>query len=248
MAKIDVHGIRAVVFDLYGTLIEARFGGVRYDPDSDPILMDVLTSGQWKEGIEVPIPEMVLKSPSRALERAVCEHHASSQHPYPEVDLRKLWSQLLELPGRFDAGPLVVELHGGWNPASWLPGAREAIRRAHGARLLLGILSNAQWDTRQFLGEMRGCFEPDLMMFSFEHGIAKPSPELFHGMKARLADRGIAAGQTYFVGNDPLQDIRPAAKVGFKPVHFMRRKLEGPADEFHSAASLGDWADFLAVS
>jgi FMN phosphatase YigB (HAD superfamily) len=36
----------------------------------------------------------------------------------------------------------------------------------------------------------------------------------------RLAGRGISPEETLFIGNDPLQDILPAAALGFKTALF----------------------------
>jgi FMN phosphatase YigB (HAD superfamily) len=46
--------------------------------------------------------------------------------------------------------------------------------------------------------------------------MAKPSPGLFLVLTERLAAQGIAARDCLFVGNDPLQDIVPAAAAGFQ--------------------------------
>ena len=68
---------RAVIFDIYGTLLVAAPGGVKPDPLADPVLRDILRQlGHAPPG-----------SPSADLHAAVLRHHAAAGVPFPEVDL-----------------------------------------------------------------------------------------------------------------------------------------------------------------
>jgi FMN phosphatase YigB (HAD superfamily) len=197
---------RAVVFDIYGTLLIAPAGGVRPDPDADPMLRKILENAGY-----LP-PE----SPSTALHEAVLRHHAAAGVPFPEIDLRVLWREVLALKPGTDTTTLVEAIESAWHPARLMPGAEVFVRRLARSGISLGLLSNAQCNSLASLGGIAGLFAPELTILSYQHGIAKPSPELFQTLADRLAGRGIAPEETLYIGNDPIQDILPAAARGFK--------------------------------
>jgi FMN phosphatase YigB (HAD superfamily) len=202
--------IKAVVFDIYGTLLIAPAGGVKPDPTADLLLRDVLR----QFGHEPP------ESPSAALHEAVLRHHAAAGVPFPEIDLRVLWREVLSLDPDEDVTSLVIALENVWHPSVPMPGAAAFVLRLARTGVSLGLLSNGQCNTLRSLGEIRDFFAPELTLLSYQHGVAKPDPALFEMMAERLAGRGISRGETVFIGNDPLQDIVPAATAGFKTALF----------------------------
>lgn len=201
---------RAVIFDIYGTLLIAPAGGVKPDPAADPLLRGILE----KFGHKPP------ESPSAALHDVMLRHHAAAGVPYPEVDLRILWREVLGMDPGTDTTPLVEAIESAWHPTRPMPGAVEFIQNLSRTGISLGLLSNAQCNTLPSLGDITDLFAPELRILSFHHGIAKPSPELFEMLSDRLAGRGISPADTLYIGNDPLQDIAPAAAWGFKTALF----------------------------
>jgi putative hydrolase of the HAD superfamily len=200
----------AVVFDIYGTLLLAPPGRVRSDPTADGALREVI------ESFGHTAPEF----PSEGLARLVDSHHARASHPFPEIDLRELWRELLDLPAETSMEELVAATEAVWHPADWMDGAPAMLHRLQGSGTLMGLLSNAQCHTLGSLAPCQGFFDPDLTILSYQHRRAKPSPQLFNTMAERLASRGIEPDRTLFIGNDPLQDIRPAAAAGFRTALF----------------------------
>jgi len=202
---------RAVIFDVYGTLLIAPPGGVKPDPLADPVLRDVLR----QFGHTPP------DSPSTALHEAVLRHHAASGNPFSEIDLRDLWREILSIGEDEDeVTPLVMAIEDAWHPAQPMPGAGGFIQRLARLGMSLGILSNAQCNTLPSLGPIADLFAPELILLSYQHGIAKPSPDLYQMLAGRLAGRGIQPHETLFIGNDPHQDIVPAASAGFHTALF----------------------------
>ena len=63
-------------------------------------------------------------------------------------------------------------------------------------------------------------FDPELTLFSYQIGRAKPSVMLYDLMGERLALKGIPRSSTLYVGNDMLNDIRPAKQAGYQTALF----------------------------
>ena len=201
---------RAVIFDIYGTLLIAPAGGVKPDAFTDPVLREILRNF----GHEPP------SSPTGSLHAAVLRHHAAASATFPEIDLRTLWREVLSLQTDVDVAPLIGELEAAWHPTQPMPGAEKFIQKIARSGISLGLLSNAQCNTLPSLGSISHLFAPELSVLSYQHGIAKPAPELFQIMTDRLAGRNISPAETLFIGNDPLHDILPAAAAGFQTALF----------------------------
>lgn len=202
-------GIRAVIFDVHGTLL-AGGGPMRFDPAADLRIHELLNQrGCHLKG-----------SPTRLLELAVKHHHDESSEEFPEVDLRLLWARLLAVEKV--GTDCLIALERARQPLHLMPLARETLATLASGRLDLGLLSNAQADTLPELSRELGFnpFSADLCLLSYQHGIAKPSIRLFELLVARLAARGIPVEAVVMVGNDPRHDILPARKVGLRTVLF----------------------------
>lgn len=206
----DFRAFRAIIFDVYGTLLAAPAGGVKPDPTADALLHDILT----RHGHSSPA------SPSTALHEAVRRHHESAGVRHPEVDLRTLWREVLALPPDADTTELVMEIEASWHPARLIDGVEETFHDLAAKGIALGLLSNAQCNTLPSIGGCAALLSPDLTILSYQHGMAKPSPELFDLLATRLEKLGISPADTLYIGNDPLHDIEPAAACGFRTALF----------------------------
>jgi FMN phosphatase YigB (HAD superfamily)/glycosyltransferase involved in cell wall biosynthesis len=205
-----VEAVRAVIFDIYGTLLIAPAGGVRPDPFADPVLREILRN----------FDHAPPASPSGELHAAVLRHHAAAGVEFPEIDLRVLWREILGLPPGTDTSALVEALEAAWHPARPMPGAEQIIGKLARSGISLGLISNAQSNTLASLGGIADLFAPELSILSYQHGVAKPAPALFELLADRLSGRGITPGETLVVGNDPLHDILPATAAGFQTALF----------------------------
>lgn len=206
MPTFALTDIRAVIFDVHGTLLSGG-GPMRFDADADLRIHALLAErGHELKG-----------SPTRLLELAVKKHHAQSTEAFPEVDLCQLWA--LQLGVEAISTEWLTELEHARQPLSLMPSARETLATLSTLRLL-GLLSNAQADTVPALCRELGGnpFSADLCLLSYEHGMAKPSVRLFELLVDRLAARGISPEAAVMVGNDPLHDIAPARAIGLKTV------------------------------
>jgi putative hydrolase of the HAD superfamily len=165
-----------------------------------------------------------------------------------------------------EAGPTIVplvavEYECRVNPVWPMPGVHRLLEELRNGQRILGIVSNAQFYTplllRLFLGtplEAAG-FDPALCTWSYRASEAKPSANLFRSVLATLTDRyGIAPHEAIYVGNDMLNDIRPAHDLGLRTAIFAgdgrsyRPRTEDPrCDELRPDIVLTDLRQLLDV-
>ena len=102
-----------------------------------------------------------------------------------------------------------------------MPHLKQILQELKNKHIIVGIISNAQfftpylfdWFLKSDLKHLG--FEPNLILFSYKFGYAKPSSFLFEVASSRLNEINIHADSVLYVGNDMLNDIYPAQKSGF---------------------------------
>ena len=232
---------RAVVFDIYGTLLISTAGDVGPDAAGDSVraMSAALADGGWpgrdgRRGVAL-LRQEIERDQERKRVRG---------NRFPEVDILAVWARVLAAMGlavhdQEDLRITALSYECRTNPVWPMPGLRETLEYFLARDIGLGILSNAQFYTPLLLEYFLGApcfafgFSPELTIFSFEAGSGKPSPDLFTWMNLRLADRSIAPGQVLYVGNDMGKDIRPGREAGWHTALFAgdRRSLRLRADE-----------------
>jgi putative hydrolase of the HAD superfamily len=224
-----IPGIRAVIFDIYGTLFISAAGDIGVGTGYMRGSLDglALQFGDACTGEE-------LKEYFRS---AVVKTHEGlfAKTPYPEVRVEEIWAGFLKqlaaggkLPDGFAMSPeeLAVRYELAVNPVCAMPGVRETIGALKDAGLVLGLISNAQFFTPLLFDALLGAspaalgFDGGILVYSCETGEAKPSPALFAKAGARLAALGIAPEAVLYVGNDMLNDVYAASSSGFKTLLF----------------------------
>lgn len=242
----DIH---AVLFDIYGTLVISASGdvGTAQEMSYDAALAEALTS----LGVE---PAAAERPAVGDLYAAIEAHHRAARESgidYPEVDIVEIWGTALgqwadagllpaDVVASIDRRRLAVEFEARTNPCWPMPHARLCLEDVRARGLLLGIISNAQFYTLDLFEALLDRppegwgFDPDVRFYSFRYGRGKPGTWLYERAAERLRQRGITAGQTLYVGNDMLNDVWPAAKVGFRTALFagdgrsLRRRENDP--------------------
>lgn len=230
--------VKAVLFDIYGTLLISGSGDIQASGSSAP---DTL------ERLQRVLQEYHIATPIEALQEQLRKHihhtHALLRQKgilFPEVRIEVIWQKILGCPldTRLKKFALAYELL--VNPVWPMPHLVQLLESCRMAGLSLGLISNAQFYTPSTLcwflkSDLTAAgFDRELRIFSFEAGCAKPSLDLFEIALGRLARGGIAAGETVYVGNDMRNDIRPARQVGFQTVLFagdrrsLRLRLNNP--------------------
>jgi putative hydrolase of the HAD superfamily len=225
-------GIRAVVFDVYGTLFVSGSGDIGTAKAEVDAL--ALHRALRDVGVEGPgTPAEALLRP--AIERDHAELRARGVG-YPEVDIVEIWRRVVAglqgenrgtAPTTEQLRALAVEYECLANPIWPMPGLKETLSGLSARGLAMGIVSNAQFFTPLLFPALLGAdledlgLEPELCVWSYWLREAKPSARLFEELLARLrAHHGIVAGETLYVGNDRLNDIWPARELGLRTALF----------------------------
>lgn len=241
-------GIRAVLFDIYGTLIISGSG-------------DVGTTGEVGRAAAAKdaFAAMGLELPSSADDvvaaflRVIEEHQKIAKERniiHPEVDIIEVWRNVCPgdpMDGNSrddtprDPARLAVEFEARANPVWQMPGLEPCLAALRDREQVLGIISNAQFFTLELFPALIGKtiddlgFDPHLRYYSYEHRHAKPSEHMYRLAAESLTSRGIEPAEVLYIGNDMRNDMLPAAAVGFRTVLFagdarsLRLREEDPA-------------------
>lgn len=255
-AEVDdapIDGIKAVLFDIYGTLIISSSGDIgssdmqstaaeKTFEECQICLKEVLPFDDMGHRILSLYHEEILNSHTKDRERGL---------PHPEVDIVEIWENVTEKMaelGYLDCPPstldhkllsITFETHN--NSVYPMPTMEDTLKALQGKDLPLGIVSNAQFFTPLLLKHFFGSsseaplpyFDPDLQVYSYELRRAKPDNYLYVLMKEKLEAKGLLPSQCLYVGNDMLNDIVPAKEEGFKTVLFAGDKRSLRTREDH---------------
>lgn len=223
-------GIRAVVFDVYGTLLVSGSGDISLT--SGAARGEAASEALATVGLVVNEGQQVVDTLLRTIKQA----HADSPVEFPEVNIIDIWRTTLKqlaaadtLQGEYqsvDLSHLAVQYECRVNPIWPMPGLVDTLTTLRAARLLLGIVSNAQFFTPEAFEPLVGSslpefgFKEPFCVWSFDHLQAKPGEFLYRQAAAALSQQGVTPEQVLYVGNDMLNDVWPAQQVGFKTALF----------------------------
>jgi len=243
-------GIRAVVFDVYGTLISSGVGDISLasEQDRDQSIKATFIEQGFQLGPsaqDVAFDEFLYA----AIKAAQAERKAEGV-TYPEVDIRKVWATTrhnLEEAGHISGGSdcdidtLAIDYESRVNPTQAMPGLQETLSALQERRLAMSIISNAQFYTPYLFNAFAGNslptlgFSMDCSVWSYQQLEGKPSTRLYEiAAEQLLTHLGIQAHEALYVGNDQRNDIWPAQQIGFKTALFagdhrsLRRRKDDP--------------------
>lgn len=199
--------IRAVLFDIYGTLLD----GPRH-ADRNQRVAAVAERFGLKPRIDLEV----------AFDLAVARAHRVSPDPYPEVDVREIWLEIF--PGLTGPDAFALEVEDAIHPVTILETGHTLFREAVERGLPVGIVSNAQAYTRELMSrhfpDLWAHVRPDLLAFSYEHRISKPDARLFEKALAPLINEDISIGDVLMIGDSMEKDITPARSLGLRALHL----------------------------
>lgn len=236
--------LRAVVFDIYGTLMISASGDVdEAQLKSDHLLHALQNAHIWINVINYMRKKDLLDNMLLEFRGMVVDFHKCQRErgvSYPEIDVLALWARVLDkvdkmgfisMDGLTEIRRMTFEFELYSNPVYPMPGMHDIILELSKRKVPLGIVSNAQFYTPQIMnfflsGRYRQVleidyFDPALTVYSFRMMKAKPDESLYRYLLLPLKERyGLKPSQVLYVGNDMLKDIWPAGRVGFKTALF----------------------------
>lgn len=215
--------LKCILFDVYGTLLISGTGDIsiaRKSVHASEQLQTLLDNFRISTA-----PKVLLKKFFNEIRET---HRRARQEgtDWPEVRIERIWSRVLDISHMNRAMHFAIEFEVMANPVWPMPHLEELLAACRKEALPMGIISNAQFYTplilRWFLKEdLPGLgFEKDLLIYSFEAGVAKPSTRLFRLAAGQLKKMGILPETVLYVGNDLQKDILPAKQSGFQTTLF----------------------------
>ena len=215
--------IRCILFDIYGTLFISGSGDIslaRQQTRHIQKLKDLLSRYQIKKR-----PQIVLDDFFTAIE---LEHKRLRKTgvEFPEVEIDRIWAHVLEIEELDAVRAFAVEFEMMVNPVFPMPNLERMLSGLKKLKVLMGIISNAQFFTPYLFNWFLNSspedlgFKSDLIFYSYKSGHAKPSPFMFDAAAKNLRNMDILAHSVLYIGNDMLNDIYPAKTVGFKTALF----------------------------
>lgn len=230
-----LHGIQAVLIDIYGTLVISSSGEVGTVDQNDRNQR----SGENERDGQLLRQEIERLNSLRI----------SPTNPRPEIEILDVWRSVLDKTGRQPLGDqpsAVAEIAAAHeartNPTWPMPGGKEVLSKLHDAKFRLGIVSNAQFYTiplveRVIGGALADRFELDFCYFSNRYRSSKPGTLMFDRLVAAMRRRGIEPEQAIYVGNDMLNDIYAAHCAGMKTALFAADTRSLRLREDHAACA-----------
>lgn len=234
--KLD--GVKAVLFDVYGTLIISGSGDVGTATAIDTA--EALTQALVVSGFEGE-PEQAGLIGKDMMKAEILEWHKAGREAgadFPEVEITKVWKKIVESLGQTEAlqgrefsvdqiRRLGLEYECRVNPVYPMPGSIELLDGLKQRGLPMGIVSNAQYYTPIIFSaffersvEEIG-FDPECCIWSYKELKAKPSADLFpKAGKFLEQNHSIKLSETVYVGNDMLNDMYTAKEAGCRTVLF----------------------------
>ena len=246
-------GIKAIVFDIYGTLLVSSSGDIDQAEISTQNLENALSASHIE----------VVKDNSEALQHIlddfeytikICHREAKRNNiPYPEIDILSIWEIVLlharrKNLVRFNDDANILRMTCIFeflsNQVFPMPGMKTVIEKLKERGYPLGIVSNAQFytpvvmnyflnNTVSFNEEIKN-FDSELIVYSYKLGKGKPDTALFADLVPVLKKKyNLQPEEVLFVGNDMLKDIYPSNQQGFKTALFAgdKRSLRTREDD-----------------
>lgn len=215
--------IKCMIFDIYGTLFISGSGDIG------------IAKKKVAEAYE--LEQLLIKFKIRKTRKAVLNDLFAAiekKHDelrkqgidFPEVEIDRIWMSILKNNDLVTVREFAAMFEMVVNPVYPMPNLKEMLSACKKSKVLLGIISNAQfytpylfeWLLDSDLKELG--FHPDLILFSYKSGHAKPSPFMFQSAVERLKGLNVPADSALYIGNDMLNDIYPAKNAGFNTALF----------------------------
>lgn len=229
--------IKAVIFDIYGTLLISGSGDVGTATAKNNA--EALTQSLVVSGFEGNL-EQAGQIGIELFQTEIQEWHKAGRAAgadVPEIEVTKVWRKIIHIMLNTETlrgsdeldtiRKLALEYECRVNPVYPMPYALETIHALRENGKALGIVSNAQFYTPLLFPALMGKsleelgFPTESCIWSYKELKSKPSSSLFPKIGKYLSDQhGIGLNEAVYVGNDMLNDIYTASQAGCKTILF----------------------------
>jgi len=252
---------KVIFWDVYGTLVAAPRGNLDALVQREAELLAVFERTVKNFGLAVVparLHDLFLRGVQAEREARVAQGIA-----HPEVRIDEIWFKLLEKfqpddpPTINFAREVALFFERQANPTQLQPHAFDVLNALKQRGLRHGLISNAQFYTpielSQLLRDESACaictyesmFDPLLVFFSFDLGVAKPDLTAFGRAVEALTRENVMPDDCVLVGNSLVNDIAPAQHVGFRTVLFAPEAVPESAIKpdlvIHNLSQLLEW-------
>ncbi len=246
---VRLPGVRAVLWNVYGTLLAIPNGELLYEHPQPFIMNNALDKTiqefkMWASMSRKPgQPSDYMLSQYRQLLTEQSSVPGGTER-HPDVQAERIWEailkRLMQKDYKFDAGQLgsmnefsrkvAYFFHASLQGTACYDGAAGALKHVREAGLEQGLLADGQCFTTVQL--QRGLAAQDdevrledllsdgLSVLSSELRGKKPSERLFRRAVELLQEKGISPGETLHVGSRIQQDLMPAKRLGMHTALF----------------------------
>ncbi|MHB8861935.1 MAG: HAD family hydrolase [Pirellulaceae bacterium] len=228
-------GIKAVLFDVYGTLFVSSAHSMQLTDQT--AAAGAFCAALAAVGRDCPSAGAVGVERLAAIIRAAHEAAHCRGIDHPEVDIQEIWNLTLKSlaadgvlehadMSRTQLRQLAVEFECRTNPVWPMPHASWCLHSLRASGIQIGLISNAQFFTSELFPALLGAtpaalgISSQLQFYSYQYGEAKPGTGLHVAARAALAKMHIQPAQTLCIGNDMINDVVPAAQLGFRTALF----------------------------
>lgn len=251
---------KAILFDIYGTLLVSAAGGLHDAPhrmgkgpadEMDDRRRSIAANLLAAEKIEEEAPFATIADLMREVPEAIRESRKAIEIEVggtPEIVVEEVLAIRFPGLGMARARRLVALYEAVANPCAPMPHAERALRTLKNRGIVMGLVSNAQFYTPLVFEALLG-FAPrdfgirdELSFYSYQMGVAKPDPSVFGVAAGALGTLGIDATETVVIGNSAANDVAPARAAGFMTILFAgdARSFRPAAGDFPSAEAQPD--------
>lgn len=234
----QLKNVKAVVFDVYGTMFISNSGEIDSRNQDDLIrcmaeaIHHIVPDTNLVKEVATDAVKMLHQAEDESLEHRVDQGITS-----PDNEVRAVWQRLLiRLNKKYDfhvaldestIEQIIVEYQFRTNPVYMMPGLIETLETLKTAGYILGIVCNAQFYTPLMIEALTGRsleqlgFREEHCIWSYWHREAKPSTFLFDNLLTNFSlCHELENNQVVYVGNDMRNDIAPAHELGCRAILF----------------------------
>ena len=246
---VRLRGLRAVLWNAYGTLLSINGGEIWFD-HPQPFIMETALDRTVQEfkmwGAMTRRPGQPSEYLASIYQQALMREKMASGYGerFREVSSERVWEAVIKIlmqkDYQFDAGyygslnefsrKVAYFFHACLQGTACYSGAADGLVRTKARGLLQGLLADAQPFTlvqlqcgvaaQEPAAGLDDLIDSDLRILSCEWRVRKPAERLFRQAQMALAEHGVSPDDVLHIGSNVTRDLIPARRMGFRTALF----------------------------